>query len=328
MSERREPSWVDYGNLAANLVQVGQLSAVQKRLRQVAEIEAAREERTRLINELRQIVFESEEGLTQVEKYITTAPAGVFIAVSILKTAFDEMGVIPQTFEEFTDKDRVKRVREIIQNRIEESSQRLSAEQLSEAQRTIAFIPKLADLDLLIGAIDAKNELAKTDLEWKNLEEQRKNSLQPWNTLMVISLIWCGISYAITQTSLNLNLPEKYSPAVAVAIGLTLLCLMFGIPVIGMIISFFKISRVSTKRLDELKKLRTPLQKLLLSPEKYKALVIEFGEKTIEEYKSIKSNVLEYMERVTKKDENGKDLPASLLSVTIPVSILEQGKAG
>lgn len=327
MSERREPSWVDYGNLAANLIQVGQLSAVQKRLRQLTEIEAAREERMRLIKELRQIVFESEEGLTQVGKYITVAPTGVFVAVSILKTAFDEMGIVPQTFEEFTDKDRVKHVREIIQKRIEEASQRLSVEQLSEAQRMIALIPKLGDLDLLISAIDARNELAKTDLEWKTLEEQRKKSLQPWNTLMGISLIWCCISSAIIQASPNLY-PEKLPPAVAVAISLTLLCLMIGIPVIGMIVSLFKISRVSTKRLDELKKLRTPLQRLLLTPEKYKALVNEFGEKPIEEYKSIKSNVLEYMERVTKKDEGGKDLPVSLLSITIPASILEQGKAG
>lgn len=63
MPERREPSWVDYGNLAANLIQVGQLSAVQSRLKQLAQIEATREERTRLINELRQIVFETEDGL-------------------------------------------------------------------------------------------------------------------------------------------------------------------------------------------------------------------------------------------------------------------------
>lgn len=88
MSEKREPSWVDYGNLAANLIQVGQLSAVQKRLRQLAEIEAAREERIRLINELRQIVFESEAGLQQLENYTKEAPEGVFVAVSVLKNRF------------------------------------------------------------------------------------------------------------------------------------------------------------------------------------------------------------------------------------------------
>ena len=320
MSERREPSWVDYGNLAANLIQVGQLSDVQKRLRQVAEMEAAREERVRLINELRQIVFESEEGLKQVGKHTTNAPAGVLIAVSILKTAFDEMGVVPQTFEEFIDKDRVKRVREIIQNRIDESLQRLSNEQLSEAQRMIALVPKLGDLDILISAIDAKKELTKTELEWKTLEKKRKNSLQPLNILMIISLVWCGFSYFTVN---NINWMDIDQP-----VGLGILFVMFGIPVIGMITSLVTISKLSSKRLDELRKYRAQLQKLLLSVEKYKTLINEFGEKTNEEYKSIRSNFLEYMERVTKKDKNGNDLPESLLSITIPTSILEQAKAG
>lgn len=239
------------------------------------------------------------------------------------------MGVIPQTFEEFADKDRVKNVRENIQNRLDECAQNLSKEQTSNAQKMISIIPKLDDLQLLINALEAKRELSETDSEWQELETQRKKSLQPWNILMVISLAWCGLSALISESDVNLGIQgEQLSTPVAISVATGLICIMFGIPIVGIVISLIKVSRLSTKRLDELRKQRIPLQKQLLSIEKYQSLINEFGDTGIEEYKNLKNTVVQYIEDITHKDKNGKELSKSLLSISVPESILRQGKAG
>lgn|GEM_PF-3962702 len=76
MSNNRRSSWVDYGNLAANLFQIAQISSAQQRLNQLTQLETQREQRREWINELRQIIFGAENGLEKVKKYITQAPRG------------------------------------------------------------------------------------------------------------------------------------------------------------------------------------------------------------------------------------------------------------
>jgi hypothetical protein len=314
MTEKKEASWVDYSNLAANLVQIGQLSAVQERLKQLAEIETARAERIQLINKLRQVVFETENGLLQIGEYVAKAPTGVLIAVSILKATFDNMGIVPETFEEFADKDRVKQVSELIQSRVNESSQHLSQEQRSEAQRMIVLVPKLSDLDTLIKANDAKDELARTDLEWTSLVERQQKALSPWKNLMGFSVLLWIVGFPLAGLISGPN-------------QLLWIIVLFGLPTISFAISVANLTKIP-KRLGELEQLRTPLEKLLLPVARELELVNEFGAKTNDELKVLKSDVIAYMERATTQDSSGNELPTSLLSMVKLQSLLEQGRAG
>jgi hypothetical protein len=324
MPEKREPSWVDYGNLAANLVQVGQLSAVHSRLKQLAQIEAAREERLRLISELRQIVFEAEEGLQRITEYTTKAPNGVFLAVSILKTVFDEIGIVPQTFEEFADKDRVKQVRRLIEERSENASQILTAEQNAEVSRVLKIVPKLDSLESLIRVQIAKEKLAETKEEWEHLEEQRQKVTRPWISLVIVSVIAWIVGAIILLVILNLffdiNRPlSSFPPLVSIIISAYQMVIAIGF-LAGMIGS----NGGSNQRLRELNKERSFLKPQLLPTTKLQKLYDEFGEKNSQEYSALKNQIVEYIKQVTEKDRDGVDLPEPLLPMVMPSKLLQQ----
>jgi len=106
MSNQREPTWVDFNNLALNVVQVGQLSSLHRRLNELAQIEAYREERIEIENELRQFIFEIEEILDEIFSFVDIAPSGVYFLASVLQKLFMDVGIDPATFQEFVDKDR------------------------------------------------------------------------------------------------------------------------------------------------------------------------------------------------------------------------------
>lgn len=168
MSERK-PTWVDYANLGANIVQVGQLSRLSGMFGKLMEIEVAREKRTQLENELRQFIFEVEHGVKALVEYIEIAPLGLYFTVSTLDRLLDDIGIQPATFQHFVDKDRARHLREAVRALAQEAKQELDSQDVDNANFHIKIVPRLGDLEELIAHQQASEELEKTQEKWERL---------------------------------------------------------------------------------------------------------------------------------------------------------------
>ena len=232
------------------------------------------------------------------------------------------MGIVPQTFEEFVDKDRVKNVRRLIDEEIAHVSRILTHEQISEAKDILGLVPKFDKLESLIRAQEAKENLAKTENEWKYLDEQRQKKAKPWNTLLIWSLVALfGGAFVISIAA----------GSIANSLGINsiggLLCCWMGISFTGIAIAIDGSNRAVNQRLRDLNKERSLLAKDLLPPPKMQELYREFGEKASQDYSALRNKVMEYIKNVTEKDTEGANLPEPLLQLLIPSKILKSENA-
>jgi len=91
MSENRGPNWVDYGNLFANIIQIGQLSSTNAKLRYLADAQASREQQKDAEESSRQTVFEMRRSLERLIPYQDIAPAGVWVIASLINQILTQM---------------------------------------------------------------------------------------------------------------------------------------------------------------------------------------------------------------------------------------------
>jgi hypothetical protein len=316
MSENK-PTWVDYASLGANIVQIGQLSGVRRRLESLAQIEAAREERARLENDLRQFVFESEERLENISKYQQKAPAGVYVAVSILETAFNEIGIVPATFQQFVDKDRVKHVRSILEALRADAAHSMAEEELRQTDRMLGLVSQMSELEELIAHYETKEKLAETDKklsenqdELNKLSKGKGSPYLPWFLMGAVGLV---LLFIIGGNSSS--------------IGYSISCLMMVVAILGGVVVAVRPSELKDLRRErtKLQQLRTRLQQQILPASKLDMLYGIFGEKsTVDAYISMRDNCLADISRVTENDREGKPLPESILDMVFPARLLEQ----
>lgn len=301
MSDRGS-TWVDYANLGANILQVGQLSGVRQRLNELARIETDRERRIQLENELRQFIFEIEEGIERLAEYIQKAPLGVYLTVFFLEKLFDEVGVEPATFQQFADKDRVKQVRSTSSSIKEEVAERLSEEEIGEVHFRLKLFAHFPFLDFLISHLKASRELPEAEEKWKELAAEKHKGRYSFGWVLVIGLLLL----AGTCSSSDLSVFQCLG-GMAVLVGL-----------IGILI-------VQPEGLRELKQEKEKLQKRILLPEKLQELYEVFGEDlTISQYEEIEEETKAYVSQVTEKDKDGNSLPKSLFELTFPSEIFTQ----
>lgn len=111
-----QPHWVDYanlgvniGNLAVNSAQLQSLNEVNVQLAQLGQIEANRERRRQLENNLRQFVFDEETKLEEFKAQLGANPKALWVSANLIKHNLDSVPVTPSSFEEFVDKDRVRK---------------------------------------------------------------------------------------------------------------------------------------------------------------------------------------------------------------------------
>ena len=313
MTDISGPSWVDYGNLAANVFQVGQLSGVQKRLKQLEQIEVARDERLRLENELRQFVFELQEGIGRLSEYRATAPLGLATTTLMIEGLLDELGVQPATFQQFVDKDRVRVFLQDLAKLRETSMRELSESDRDDTVRFTSLLPHRGGLGNLIDALEAKEQLEETESRWQELESERKASRR--NLRPAIFL------FGFFTVSLCCVAPS----AAGSNNGAAVLALIVALAAGGGGLALLKQSSNITPAYRELRDLRVDLRSKLIKHEKFVELREFFGEGLeIEEYKAIDREIEDFLSRAVEKDQDGNPLPKSLFRIALPASILAQ----
>ncbi|MBU0572447.1 hypothetical protein KKH23_03850 [Patescibacteria group bacterium] len=282
----RGSDWVGYANLGANIVQAGQLSRVQRNLEGLALIEIAREERVRLENELRQYIFETEEGLKRLRKYIDKAPLGVFTVTSQLDSFFREIRLEPEAFQQFVDKDRVQSLFRSVEEIFEETSKFLDQNVMEEVRSKVELVQKL------LGYLKILPKLTETTNEDKKLEKKRA---------FVITML-LGVAI-FTLIAFGFDTPGN--------------CICGGSGVVYLAILMFALAKgpygdkkrgVRIKQLEELQK-----QVSLLAKEINSIAGKELTEK--KEYEQVLDEAQTRLKMLTQEDKDGEQFVESLSTI-------------
>ena len=300
-------NWVDYSNLGATIVTAGLVYATNRKLNQMAQIQMAAAERTKLENDLRQLVFSLEEGIDRLTKYRENAPLGVATSIEVVEVLANEAGIQPATFEQFGDKDRIRGFRNRLTVLKEEIFSKLSLQEKDEVVNTIHLVPHLDDLRKLIVALEAKDQLQKTQREWEALSQAKSNANTQWYVLLAVGIIFIIIAGSIVS-------------------GQTTLALVILLPSIFMTgFSLYKIGKTPTPAYQDLYKNRFEWQSKLIPQNQYDKICQIFGTGLgIEEYKKTGEKVSDFMIKALEQDKDGGPLETNLLKVVLPPEFYEK----
>jgi hypothetical protein len=148
---RREPNWVDFGNLALNTVQVAQLAQLNSELGQLRAAALDRQRREALENRLRQFAFEQEQQLEHFLTQIGTSPLPACVGMGVIRHNLRLAGIEPARFEQFSDKDRIAKVLRKLDEGLGAVSARLTPDEAIDAQVVVNLLTERNDLNELIG---------------------------------------------------------------------------------------------------------------------------------------------------------------------------------
>lgn len=144
----RNRDWVDYANVAANVVQTAQLDGVNSKMRQLSELGLRKEYReqqeaavAKCEDILRDAVFFYTEQLRDLEEIASQNPVAAYIRASHLKRTYAKMPKFKASgFRKFEDKERLARVQRNFDRLISASAQNLQAGEQEACDRCIAHI--------------------------------------------------------------------------------------------------------------------------------------------------------------------------------------------
>jgi hypothetical protein len=162
---KKEYGWVDYSNLAINVVQVAHLQAARAQIAQLEQSQLDDRIRSQIQNQLRQRVFELEETLKAIVGQMDRRPIAVHLLCWMLKDCFTKTGISPAAFEAFGDKDRVKKVLDEIGEAIKSSYDRLDQQSRREADECYRFIGERGQLEDLIALLKQMPPLPQMELQ-------------------------------------------------------------------------------------------------------------------------------------------------------------------
>lgn len=159
-SMSKERDWVDYANLASNLVQNVQLGGIQDRLSglqdlaaaQATEARAARRaiekagQKAERIANYREVVLQGEKALAGLRHHLPEKPLAVMALALAYRHGYRENGLRTDCFESFEDKDRLERLLNGLDEVGEAAAEKLTLEQQNDAKLSLQYRLEEADL--------------------------------------------------------------------------------------------------------------------------------------------------------------------------------------
>lgn len=164
----RDRDWVDYANLASNVIQNAQLSSLNGKMQELAELTRHKEYREQqeaavahCEDILRDAVFFYTEQLRDVEEIASKNPVAAYIRASHLKVTYEGMPQFKASgFRKYEDKERLTNAQRTCDRLIRDSAARLSPEQLADAKTCVEH---LFDREQLLKIIEVQKEREKLE---------------------------------------------------------------------------------------------------------------------------------------------------------------------
>lgn len=277
-------SWLDLINVGLNAAHSHQIRKAQEQLQQmeVAAVEAAA--RQQVLEILRNFVFEMAQDIKALEENLQTAPQQVYVVAHALGWRFQNMGITPEIFPEFRDKEYVQQTQTKIQHAIEESRKMLTPDQHDQADRAVKFIEESDLLQETIEAVSAKENLEATEPEWEQLSKKAKGTkskktfgcLGLLATFSIIPIILVGIVTIMSDASRFLG---SISGIVAMLVWTAALA--------G---SIALLAQSKPNRYEELQETREDWRSKLLPSERWQRVVSLWGEQSSQGYRDIQES--------------------------------------
>jgi len=167
MAKNRD--WVDYANLAANVVQTAELASINGKMRQMAELQMEKDDREqqaaaveRCEDILREAVFLYTEQLRDVEDIATRNSVEAHIRANYLKGTYERMPQFKASgFRKFEDKERLANVQRNCDRLIRDTAERIKPEQRESCAKCISHLLARDELVQLLSLQERAEALAR-----------------------------------------------------------------------------------------------------------------------------------------------------------------------
>jgi hypothetical protein len=275
-------SWLDLVNAGLNVAHSHQIRQAQEQL-QAMEADAAEAAlRAHILEIMRNYVFEISQDIRALDEHLQTAPQQVYVIAHALRWRIQELGITPEIFPEFADKEYVQQTQTKIKDAIQQSQSLMPPEQRAQADKAVKFVEQSALLQKAIDAMSAKEKLADTEQEWAALSQKAKRAknnktlgcLALVGTFLIVPAISDVISALMASISEFLG-------------GLTMLISLV-VWVGGMIGSIVLLAKQSKPEgYEQLKETRETWKSELLPNETWERVVSLWGKRTSQGYQEI-----------------------------------------
>lgn len=209
----RDRDWVDYANLAANVVQTAQLGGINGKMQELAELtrqteyreqERAAEEHRETI--LRDAVFQADTLLLSLRKISTQNPRAAMAWAKHALLQFERNGVTSASFRSYEDKERLRSATGGHEQIVQQCATGLSPQQQDQAERCGQYLAERDDLTLLIQLSSKQEEQSRLLTQLKEIDDEIKSRQGLESGLRFGGLGGCLIGWVILASEGKSNM--------------------------------------------------------------------------------------------------------------------------
>ncbi|MFC1879236.1 hypothetical protein ACFLZW_04925 [Chloroflexota bacterium] len=284
--------WLDIVSLGIDAAQYYQINQARNQLTSIEEGRLAETYRREVLEVLRNYVFEILQTTKRLEETVNKTPLPVYVIASALKQRFEELGISPEIFPEFKDKEYVLDVQKRMNTVIGE----LSAEEIQQAEQCVADLVQMPILNKAIETQIAAETLGETREEWDKLSSRRAAYILWGVVALGFSLVICTASFCFA-IPLGFSISagfDTFGGLLNLVIFMFVLILFFASIIGGIIL----LSKSSTERYKELREIRNRAEGRIPTMEIRAELIEIFGEPKSDDLQKLKEERLASIRQV------------------------------
>lgn len=238
--------------------------------------------RNELLKFLREITFSTAQTLQQFEANIETYPQAVFVATTVMDSQLQQLGLSPQLFDDFNDKDYVAKTLTQTKDTINRARSSMNEVQSQEAEKAQTYIQDIALLNDMIEAEEAREFLQNTEAELADYQSSVTRNRLIGAVLVIFGLASCGL---FPMMSLGNDSLVTCFPMIGILAG------------IAGIVLFTRVNTVDIKALEEQRiQARQKSATLQTSSLRWRDGVTRFGKGKSQNYKRLRTERQSFLE--------------------------------
>ncbi len=315
----RDRDWVDYANLASNVIQNAQLSSLNDKMRQLSELEATRQLREfedaakeEFEATIREAVFFYSEQLRDIEEVVQSKPVEAYFRAKHLKGLYSASPQFNAShFRKYEDKERLADLKRNYDRLIDACASRLQADEIEACDQCVTHALEREDLLRLI-AVQEKSEqlttnkrspqvrLAAQTSRLQEIEDEQKRQSCPFvlsvsKYMGSASLLGAVVVFlvGVVRPVFLLMFDDKYTK---IGVVVAPLVITIGLGIAGLFLIFMYSSSGHSRRKaglaerrhtieNEVTTLRAEVDRIEQEVRECKPLYARFGQATSDEYR-------------------------------------------
>lgn len=284
--------WLDLIGIGIDIAQSNQIYKAREQLNQLQS--GAQEEAVRkfILETMRNFIFEIAQDIKALEERMDIAPQQVYIVARALEWRLQDTGISPDLFPDFADKEYVQQTFTRIQKAMRQSRDRLSVEQVTQADTAINYAIEASLLNKTIEAKLALEELYSTEPEWRQLSSEASSADSRKTTGCLVLFL----TLAVLPAGLALVIAIVYdiSEFLASIVGFVGFCLW----VLALVWNIKLFGKGKPAQYEQVKAHREELQKKLLPKEEWDQAVRLWGNLSSQGYQEMQATRTRFLQNM------------------------------